>query len=135
MHSYTYTYTYTDTYTYTYIYTCTYSYAYVHMHVHVHMQDIHMLLHIIIGCWKKPEIRDECLAYTNMFTLAHTHEYTHIHTHTHTATHTTTHTHTHTYTHICYLALYQHQDTGWQRLTGCLFLIGHFLQKSPIISG
>jgi len=26
-------------------------------------------------------------------------------------------------------------STGWQRRIGCLILIGHFLQKSPIISG
>jgi len=33
------------------------------------------------------------------------------------------------HTYICLL------DTGWQRPIGCLILIGHFPQKSPVISG
>jgi len=27
------------------------------------------------------------------------------------------------------------EATGWRRPIGCLIIIGHFLQKSPIISG
>ena len=46
------------------------------------------------------------------------------------------------YTHVCvfvftwiYMPPHVHDTTGWRRPIGCLILIGHFLQKSPIISG
>jgi len=39
------------------------------------------------------------------------------------------------YTFIVHIYVYTYIATGWRRFIGCLILIGHFLQKSPMISG
>jgi len=75
----------------------------------------------------------------------YTYPHTHIHAHTHTPTHTFERMHTCTY-----MRIHNHDEsnvvhapvfsdnyihTGWRKTIGCLIVICHFPQKSPIISG
>ena len=50
------------------------------------------------------------------------------HTHIHTSD-------THTFIYVTWLAACHTSDTGWYGVIWCLILIGHFQQKSPVISG
>jgi len=56
--------------------------------------------------------------------------------------HGCTHSFFHWFTHVqntfhsgAMLTCSIHSDTGWRRPIGCRIFIGHFLQKSPVISG